>query len=173
MFWRKRELQSVRTQEIQTQEEAEQESGNATDTVVGDAKAEETGSNGQTSENGSDATSDAAGEVTDGTAEVQAQTQDVPVEQGGVTGGYLDNDLEWNPPVYSDDSIRSAAELPSAYPGSIDAIRAKYPEPGNQNPYGTCWAFSTMGMAEFDLINKGMATQGINLSELAACIFYL
>ena len=105
--------------------------------------------------------------------EVQAQTQEVPVEQGGVTGGYLDNDLEWNPPVYSDDSIRSAAELPSAYPGSIDAIQAKYPEPGNQNPYGTCWAFSTMGMAEFDLINKGMATQGINLSELQLDIFYL
>ena len=103
--------------------------------------------------------------------EVQAQTQEVPVEQGGVTGGYLDNDLEWNPPVYSDDSIRSAAELPSAYPGSIDAIRAKYPEPGNQNPYGTCWAFSTMGMAEFDLINKGMATQGINLSELQLAYF--
>ena len=164
--------QSVRTQEIQMQEEAEQESGNATDTVVGDAKAEENGSgNEQARENGSDATSDAAGEVTDGTAEVQAQTQDVPVEQGGVTGGYLDNDLEWNPPVYSDDSIRSAAELPSAYPGSIDAIRAKYPEPGNQNPYGTCWAFSTMGMAEFDLINKGMATQGINLSELQLAYF--
>ena len=35
--------------------------------------------------------------------EVQAQTQEVPVEQGGVTGGYLDNDLEWNPPVYSDE----------------------------------------------------------------------
>ena len=127
--------QNVQTQETQTQEiqMQEQETGNTADAIVGDSKTGETGSNGQTSENGSDAEKDSADmqpaqtgtqDNSNGTdaaddanaAPVQAQTQEVPVEQGGVTGGYLDNDLEWNPPVYSDDSIRSAAELPSAYP---------------------------------------------------------
>ena len=36
----------------------------------------------------------------------------------------------------------------------------------NQNPYGTCWAFSSIGLEEFDLIAKGQRDSSVDLSEL-------
>lgn len=45
-------------------------------------------------------------------------------------------------------------------------IEDMYPAVRNQNPYGTCWAFASLGMAEFDLINDGTADKNIDLSEL-------
>ena len=36
----------------------------------------------------------------------------------------------------------------------------------NQNPYGTCWAFSSIGLAESDLITKGQRDSSVDLSEL-------
>ena len=36
----------------------------------------------------------------------------------------------------------------------------------NQNPYGTCWAFPSIGLAESDLITKGQRDSGVDLSEL-------
>ena len=41
----------------------------------------------------------------------------------------------------------------------------------NQNPYGTCWAFSSVGLAEFDLIHDGEADKTIDLSELSLAYF--
>ncbi len=42
-----------------------------------------------------------------------------------------------------------------------------YPMVRDQNPYGTCWAHSTLAAAEFYLINHGMADKSIDTSELA------
>ena len=36
----------------------------------------------------------------------------------------------------------------------------------NQNPYGTCWSFASVGALESNLIKQGLATTSIDLSEL-------
>ena len=53
----------------------------------------------------------------------------------------------------------------------IDACRREYPAVRDQNPYGTCWAFSSLGLAEFDLISDGIAKKDIDLSELQLIYF--
>lgn len=40
----------------------------------------------------------------------------------------------------------------------------------NQNPYGTCWAFASMGLAEFSLLRQGIMTDA-DLSELHLAYF--
>ena len=85
--------------------------------------------------------------------------------ENGITGGYIPSDLDYNTPVYepddavpySDDWEYSEDEtLESKYPANgVSDIEAKYPVARDQNPYGTCWAFSSIGLSEFDLINDG------------------
>lgn len=63
----------------------------------------------------------------------------------------------------SEDMVR-AAMLPSAYDaresGNITSVK-------NQNPYGICWAFSSISLAEASLINNSILTRGeADLSEL-------
>ncbi|MCR5667381.1 MAG: hypothetical protein K6G01_11215 [Eubacterium sp.] len=41
----------------------------------------------------------------------------------------------------------------------------------DQSPYGTCWAFATIGAMEADLIANGQADTSIDLSELALAYF--
>ena len=77
-----------------------------------------------------------------------------------MVGGYRPGDLDCNTPVY--DEVNTYSDIPSSFQSALD----NYPENRNQNPYGTCWAFSTIGLAEFDLINKGYASASIDLSEL-------
>lgn len=50
-------------------------------------------------------------------------------------------------------------------------MNANYPEVRDQDPYGTCWAFSTMGLLEYDLINHKLADKNINLSPLQLAYF--
>ena len=41
-----------------------------------------------------------------------------------------------------------------------------------QFPYGTCWAFASTGLAEFDLINDGLASKDtVDFSELQLAYF--
>ena len=76
-------------------------------------------------------------------------------------GGYRPGDLDYNTPVYNS-GISTYVNIPSAYQSEA----SEYLSTRNQNPYGTCWAFSTIGCAEFDVFNKGLANASVDLSEL-------
>ena len=63
------------------------------------------------------------------------------------------------------------ATIPRRYPGETDAeaksiLQTKYPDVRNQGDFGTCWAHSTVGCAEFSTINQGKADKTTDLSEL-------
>lgn len=61
--------------------------------------------------------------------------------------------------------------IPDSYPEDMNSYYSKYPDVRNQNLYGTCWAFSSMGLAEYDLINDGLFTKANDLSELQLAYF--
>lgn len=70
--------------------------------------------------------------------------------------------------VYADRMGRN--QLPVSYRSdqvSENGVQVSYLPDGfrNQNPYGTCWAFSALGACEASLIRKGLATSEIDLSE--------
>ena len=64
-------------------------------------------------------------------------------------GTYIESDLDQNTPVY-EPGIATYAVLPFSFPDEMDKFYATYPSNRNQNPYGTCWAVSSIGLAEFD-----------------------
>ena len=92
----------------------------------------------------------------------------------GMTGGYIESKLDENAPVY-EPQIDMYSTVSSSYPrtgdDAIAYLKENYPVVRDQNPYGTCWAFSSMGLAEFGLINKGEANKSIDLSELQLAAF--
>lgn len=60
-----------------------------------------------------------------------------------------------------------ATTIPAAYQYSVAELRQIYPGTRDQGNYDTCWAFSAVGLAEFDLIHDdGIASSSIDLSEL-------
>ena len=87
------------------------------------------------------------------TMQIQAKnvSDDTNVKTAQNTG-YIESDLDRNVPVHRA-GVAAYAMLPSAYSTDIDACRREYPAVRDQNPYGTCWAFSSLGLAEFDLIS--------------------
>ena len=90
------------------------------------------------------------------------------------TSGYIPSDLDYNTPVvnHSNDGISTIDNIvPSSYQTDINYLNANYPEVRDQDPYGTCWAFSTMGLLEYDLINHNLADKNINLSPLQLAYF--
>ena len=133
-----------------------------TQTVIYAAAEQETGNAGETEQTQEFEQKSMDGEMTE--AEDPA---------GGLTGGYLPSDLDYNTPVYygSSRARRAAAAIPASYQSDVNALRSTYPAVRDQNPYGTCWAFSTMGLAEFDLLNKGAFTRETDLSELQLAYF--
>lgn len=81
-------------------------------------------------------------------------------------GSYIESDLDNDAPEY-DSGFSLYSNIPAEFPDNgISDIEDMYPAVRNQNPYGTCWAFASLGMAEFDLINDGTADKNIDLSEL-------
>ena len=86
------------------------------------------------------------------------------------TYGYVANEWDNNAPVYeSDFSLYN--EIPYRFPDDMSVFKNTYPVTRNQNPYGSCWAFASLGLAEFDLINDGTADSSIDLSELQLIYF--
>ena len=82
---------------------------------------------------------------------------------------YVPSDLDNNTPVYGSDT-ELYYDVPSSF-NTIEEVKSRYPDTRNQNPYGTCWAVSSIGLAEFDLINDGYADRNIDLSELQLAYF--
>lgn len=65
-----------------------------------------------------------------------------------------------------------AAVLPRAYMNDINTLTSTYPGTKNQGNYDTCWAFSAIGLAEFDLITDDkLADKSVDLSELQLAYF--
>lgn len=116
-----------------------------------------------------------------GPAEKSVEIEKQPIVENGITGGYIPSDLDYNTPVYEpDDAVpyfddweySEDETLESKYPANgVSDIEAKYPAARDQNPYGTCWAFSSIGLGEFDLINDGSFNKDIDLSELQLAYF--
>ena len=70
--------------------------------------------------------------------------------------------------IASAPAVRAEAEtIPAAYQYDVDKLQQTYPGTRNQGKYNTCWAFSVVGLAEFDLIHDNkIADKSIDLSEL-------
>lgn len=61
----------------------------------------------------------------------------------------------------------NAATVPTAYQYDVTELQQTYPGTRSQGNYNTCWAFSVVGLAEFDLIHDDkIANKNIDLSEL-------
>lgn len=74
-------------------------------------------------------------------------------KENKVVGDYIESSLDRNVPEYVPE-FDLYSSIPEAYPAQgVQTLDDYYPEVRDQNPYGTCWAFSSMGLAEFDLIN--------------------
>ena len=95
------------------------------------------------------------------------EAQDITAEEAQANG-YTPDDHDYDTPVLdeSDSNMLKASDIPKAYQATADEQKEKYPAIRDQNPYGTCWAFASVGMAEYDLINDGLADKNIDLSEL-------
>ena len=98
------------------------------------------------------------------------EDHDVPAVETGLSYGEMRAELEQidDPDLFA--APREAA-TESAYPASYDGewlayLTETFPATRNQNPYGTCWAHSSVFLAEAYLIRHGMASKDINLSEL-------
>lgn len=80
------------------------------------------------------------------TAQVEIQAEDVP--------------SKFIPVDAAEGSYRTLDELYSRFPGTRD-----------QNPYGTCWAFSTVALAEFDMIQNHGMSSSVDYSELGLAYY--
>ncbi len=96
----------------------------------------------------------------------ESYSQAESIMNDSYVGSYIPSELDNNTPVYVSDIATYAQEtIPSAYPSDISSYKKEHPS-RNQNPYGTCWAFSSIGLAEFDLMSKGQKDSDVDLSEL-------
>ena len=111
-----------------------------------------------------------SGRVTIWASELGTDTQ--PASFGG---GYVLSEDDNNTPTVELPEYQTYAgreAIPAAYPSHVDqSFIDSMPANRNQNPYGTCWAFSSVGLAEFDLIHDGEADKTIDLSELSLAYF--
>lgn len=90
------------------------------------------------------------------------------------TGGYTESPKSENVPVVKETKsrLKKEAAVPSAYMNKLSELTIRYPGVRDQGKYDTCWAFSAIGLAEFDLIaDNQTADKSIDLSELQLTYF--
>ena len=90
------------------------------------------------------------------------------------TGGYTESPRSENVPVVKETKsrLKKAAAVPYAYMNKLSELTIRYPGVRDQGKYDTCWAFSAIGLAEFDLIaDNQTADKSIDLSELQLAYF--
>lgn len=160
---------------------------NATQTEEGSStgKTEESGEVDQTEAKNQYSGTNEGSAVEEGGIGMDGQ-DDAQEQQGmGTVGGYISSELDYNTPVYYGESNRGKRArstkdvIPAKYPSDgIQGITDKYPANRNQGIYGTCWAFSALGLAEFDLINDNSSVvsnsftkDSIDFSELQLVYF--
>lgn len=111
-----------------------------------------------------------SGKTTIWASEVETDSQIQTFGGGYVLSEYDNNTPTVELPEYQ--TYAGRAVIPAAYPSQVDqSFIDSMPANRNQNPYGTCWAFSSVGLAEFDLIHDGAADKTIDLSELSLAYF--
>lgn len=85
---------------------------------------------------------------------------------GDATGSYIastkDNGIAISK---SGNGLLKATAMDPSY-RTVDELITYYPPTRNQEPYGTCWAFSTVSLAEFDMVTKGYADMNVYFSPL-------
>lgn len=87
--------------------------------------------------------------------------------------GYIASDRISHVPAVSKGlpGLLRAASVPRAYMNDIEALTAAYPDTKSQK-YNDCWAFSAVGLAEFDLITDDKAAdKSVDFSELQMAYF--
>lgn len=92
------------------------------------------------------------------------------------SGDYVASVHETNVPQIEEqlitDGMKGAFAIPSAYHNTLAQLQTLYPQIRSQGKYNTCWAFTGVGLAEFDLITDDkVADKSIDLSELQAAYF--
>ena len=71
-----------------------------------------------------------------------------------------------------DSNLKKASYIPSVYQNQLSDLTIRFPGTRSQGKYNTCWAFSAIGLAEFDLITDNeTADKSIDLSELQLAYF--
>ncbi len=81
-------------------------------------------------------------------------------------GGYIASEQDYNTPVYEPEfELYSNDLIPSSFQTTSEEL-SKYPNARNQGNYGVCWSFASLGLAEFDLINKEIVDNAVDFSEL-------
>lgn len=92
-----------------------------------------------------------------------------------VTDGYVTSPNSRDVPVVTEVSsgnLKKASAVPAVYMNRLEDLKMIYPYTRNQGEYDTCWAFSAIGLAEFDLIKDDkIADRSIDLSELQLSYF--
>ncbi len=93
----------------------------------------------------------------------------IEVFENTLPGGYIELPKERETPVVRYDLPSS--NVPLFYSTELESyyVTPYKPVIKNQNPYGTCWAFSSIGLAELDLMQHGK--DAIDLSELHLAYF--
>ena len=89
-------------------------------------------------------------------------------------GGYRESPNSENVPAVKETGsrLKKASAVPSVYMNQLSELMIRYPATRDQGKYDTCWAFSAIGLAEFDLIaDNQTADKGIDLSELQLAYF--
>ena len=88
-------------------------------------------------------------------------------------GSYIFDELDQNAPALETqvNDLYRASPVPSSYGTDRSWLSTRFPQVRDQNPYGTCWAFSSVGLAEFDAINDKICNQDVDLSELQLAYF--
>ena len=88
-------------------------------------------------------------------------------------GGYAAASGNENVPVVgSGNGLKGQSAVPAAYMNRLSDVTAKFPGTRDQGLNNTCWAFSAIGLAEFDLIQDDkIADSHIDLSELQLAYF--
>ncbi|MCM1283834.1 MAG: lectin like domain-containing protein [Muribaculaceae bacterium] len=89
---------------------------------------------------------------------------------GAYRSGYIALNREV-PELSSADGRLRAGAVPSAYMNDISALSARYPATKEQK-YNDCWAFSAVGLAEFDMITDNQTVdKTVDYSELQLSYF--